>query len=331
MHKICHSFLTVYLLQYIGSATGMLRIFPARASRECGSYDPRERPWYKGAVPNTISSAAPRHVVFLLDKSLSMGELMGTGNSTITKLDYMKRIVTHTLRFLTDNDSVAVVTFAENARVRGVIGLEPPFYWKPANSSNIEQLINEVNALIPSGRSNWIEGFDKAFDLIRRSLSRNAYKPNDECKVENVALLFYSDGDMNLPAGITDAEVTQYVVSRIQGIEGINDEGADLQIYPFLYSIGNPDPRQTAKQISCAASGIWKPITHEMAIQNVTLGYETLFSVPLGDEAHQNFTTWSDPYIFASSQEVGYTVSALLYDRSISPPRFIGAGKYFLC
>lgn len=306
----------------------MFRIFPARASRNCGSYDPRERPWYKGAVPNTISSAAPRHVVFLLDKSLSMGGKMGTGNSTITKLDYMKRVVTSTLTFLTDNDSVAVITFAENARVRGMSG-QPPYYWKPANSTNIEQLINEVNGLQPGGRSNWLEGFDEAFDLIERSLRRNAYSV-DECKVENVALLFYSDGDMNLPAGVTDTEVTQHVASRIKEIEGINDVGADHQIYPFLYSIGNPDPLQTAKQISCAASGIWKPITQEMGIQNVTSGYETLFSVPLGDVAHQNFTTWSDPYIFASSQEMGYTVSALLYDRSISPPRFIGAGMCLL-
>ena len=91
---------------YIGSQTGMFRIFPGRQSRECGSYDPRERPWYKGAVPNTISSAAPRHVVFLLDKSLSMGEPMGP-YSNATKLDYMKQVVTSTLSFLTDRDSVA--------------------------------------------------------------------------------------------------------------------------------------------------------------------------------------------------------------------------------
>lgn len=84
----------------------MFRIFPARQSRECGSYDPRERPWYKGAVPNTISAAAPRHVVFLLDKSLSMGERMST-NSNMTRLDYMKHVVTTTLRSLTDDDSVA--------------------------------------------------------------------------------------------------------------------------------------------------------------------------------------------------------------------------------
>lgn len=56
---------------------------------------------------------------------------------------------------------IEVITFAESARVRGHSALTPPYYWKPANMTNIEELINEVNALQPSGRSNWVEGFDE--------------------------------------------------------------------------------------------------------------------------------------------------------------------------
>lgn len=109
-----------YLLQYFGSATGVFRIFPGRHSRECGQYDPRVRPWYKvssrlnnnlwhfqppsrliiagcpsyiklkGAVPSTISNTVkPRHVVMLLDKSLSMGDTM-SATTNQTKLSYMK-------------------------------------------------------------------------------------------------------------------------------------------------------------------------------------------------------------------------------------------------
>lgn len=86
------SFVVNYLFQYFGSATGMFRIFPARHSRECGQYDPRERPWYKGAVPLTISNTVkPRHVVMLLDISLSMGDPMSP-KSNQTKLGYMKNM-----------------------------------------------------------------------------------------------------------------------------------------------------------------------------------------------------------------------------------------------
>ena len=35
---------------FFGSSTGVFRIFPARQSRECGSFDPRLRPWYQASV-----------------------------------------------------------------------------------------------------------------------------------------------------------------------------------------------------------------------------------------------------------------------------------------
>lgn len=84
----------------------MFRIFPGRTSNQCGGYDPRERPWYKGAVPQTISDEAPRNIVLLIDKSLSMGDPMSP-NSNVTKLEYAKSVVIPVLRELTENDSVA--------------------------------------------------------------------------------------------------------------------------------------------------------------------------------------------------------------------------------
>jgi len=35
---------------YFGSSTGVFRVFPATHSRECGTYDPRVRPWYQSTV-----------------------------------------------------------------------------------------------------------------------------------------------------------------------------------------------------------------------------------------------------------------------------------------
>ena len=42
-------------------------------------------------------------------------------------------------------------------------------------------------------------------------------------------------------------------------------------------------------------------------------------------DAFMNYTRWSKPYIFTYSGKLGYTVSALAYDRSVQPARFAGA------
>ena len=44
----------------------------------------------------------------------------------------------------------------------------------------------------------------------------------------------------------------------------------------------------------------------------------------MGTDAFYNYTTWSQPYKFSSGR-LGYTVSALVYDRQVEPPRFKGA------
>lgn len=207
----------------------------------------------------------------------------------------------------------AVITFAENAHIRGTNEKDPPFFWKPANNSNIQLLIDEVDALQASGRSNWLEGFDLAFDVIDNSLEHINSNGTDECKVENVALLFFSDGAMNLPVGITDQEIIQFVASRVRSAEAIG-EGGDFYVHPFYFSVANDDPIQLTKDISCASGGIWKPLTEEMGPGYATIGYETLFSTPMGTNLFYNFTTWSDPYTFTSSGKTGVCVQRTLIE-----------------
>ena len=44
----------------------------------------------------------------------------------------------------------------------------------------------------------------------------------------------------------------------------------------------------------------------------------------LGDGANEGFTAWVEPYAFSTGGGMGTTVSAPVYDRSASPPMFIG-------
>ena len=234
----------------------------------------------------------------------------------------MKKTVNWALSSLSEKDTISVIRFGEKASIVGHPGASPPYLWYPATEDRIERIINDVNAIEVSGRSNLLNGFDFAFDLIDNSLkSILANSKSDKCKVENIAFLFFSDGKMNLPSEVDSQKLIDFASSRVDQIEA----AGSTHMHTFLYSISNPDVNQVAKQMSCAIHGFWKPVTSSMTPANVTLGYQTLFSTPLGIEHLYNFTAWSDPYIFTSSGESGYTVSALVYYREVEPPRFMGA------
>mmetsp|Transcript_25508 Transcript_25508/g.51932 ORF Transcript_25508/g.51932 Transcript_25508/m.51932 type:complete len:162 (+) Transcript_25508:465-950(+) len=53
---------------YFGAHNGMFRQIPASHREECGSYDPRRRPWFVAA------SSGPKDVVLILDVSGSMSD-----------------------------------------------------------------------------------------------------------------------------------------------------------------------------------------------------------------------------------------------------------------
>merc|ERR1719197_178008 len=53
-------------------------------------------------------------------------------------------------------------------------------------------------------------------------------------------------------------------------------------------------------------------------------GYYQLLARGLGDQVNEGFTAWVEPYSFATGGVMGTTVGAPVYDRSVSPPHFIG-------
>jgi len=305
---------------YFGSDTGVFRIYPARQSEECGKYDPRTRPWYQAALPSTIRNAVkPRRVIIMLDTSRSMGEPLNR-KSEQTKLSYMKQSVIAVLNTLSQNDSIAVIRFAEIPFLINRPTQLPPLLWEKATKGTVENIIERVDALEVNGRSNWNDAFGFAFNLIKNSLESPATGDETYCDLENIALLFFSDGEYNLPAGATDESVVSFVSTKVFETESMGD----YHVHMFLYTLGHNDPSGVEKQISCAVDGFWKPVVQGTSPVNVTNGYQTLFSIPMGTNAFYNYTTWSNPYNFTSGN-LGYTVSALVYDRNVEPPRFEGA------
>ena len=307
---------------YFGSDTGVFRIYPARQSQECGQYDPRTRPWYQAALPSTIRNAVKaRRVIIMLDTSRSMIEPLDAGRSEHTKLSYMKQSAVAVLNTLTANDSIAVIRFAEIPRLVNRPTQLPPLLWEKASKATVENMIESVNKLEVNGRSNWNDAFAFAFNLINNSLESGAAIGDESyCDLENIAVLFFSDGGYNLPMGATDDSVASFLSAKVKETENMGD----YHVHMFFYTLGDNNPNGVEKKLSCAVDGYWKPILRGTSPANVTNNYQTLFSTPMGTNAFYNYTTWSNPYNFSSGGS-GYTVSALVYDRNVEPPRFKGA------
>jgi len=52
--------------------------------------------------------------------------------------------------------------------------------------------------------------------------------------------------------------------------------------------------------------------------------YYKLFALGLGDTENEDFVAWVEPYPYATGGEMGTTVAAPVYDRSVTPPMFVG-------
>ncbi|KAL7551755.1 hypothetical protein ACHAWF_014944 [Thalassiosira exigua] len=255
-----------------------------------------------------------------MDTSRSMNTTMNVKTGE-TKLSYMKKAVTSTVSTLSDEASVAVIRFGELPQLVGRPGAQTPFLWRQATAAHKRRIIDDVQALEVQGRSNWMAAFKLAFGLIANSLLDIKSTKEEACKLENIAVLFFSDGNYNMPLGVTEDDLVSKYSSGVAKVESFGD----YKVHSFFYSLGDTDASQVSKKIACASSGLFAPVTSETSPFNVTSGYQSYFSTPMGTEAFQNYTSWSEIYNFSSSVDLGYTVSALVYNRDVQPPRYMGA------
>lgn len=196
-----------------------------------------------------------------------------------TKLSFMKKAVTSTVSSLSERASVSVIRFGEEAFPVGRSGASAPYLWQSATQAHKEAIIKDVKSIQVRGRSNYIQGFNLAFRLIKNSLQQiQAQNNTGSCDLENIALLFFSDGILNLPGDAKDDDIVKLVSSQVNDIESMGD----YHIHPFFYSLGNSDVNQVEKQLSCAVDGYWEPVIGSTASPtNVTAGYQALFATPV--------------------------------------------------
>lgn len=148
------------LWQAFGSATGLLRYFPAspwidlsNAPTKIDLYDVRRRPWYiQGA-------ASPKDMLILVDASGSVSGLT---------LKLIRQSVSKMLETLSDDDFVNVVYFNEKAQDAACFS-----NLVQANVRNKRILKDAVQSITAKGITNYKGGFELAFEqLAQVNISR---------------------------------------------------------------------------------------------------------------------------------------------------------------
>jgi hypothetical protein len=130
---------------------------------------------------------------------------------------------------------------------------------------------------------------------------------------------------MTEPDGIVPADVKTMVQNRISQTTAVTGKPVLL----FTYSVADKSENQNVhafpRELACSTEfGIWSKIVSDEEIVEALASYYLLFALGLCNEDNQNFTAWVEPYIFRTANILGTTVSAPVYDRTKSPPLFIG-------
>ena len=246
------------------------------------------------------SISGPKDVVLVLDISGSMDQY--------GRLDLAKRAAITVIETLTVADRVAVISFSSEAQQIG--GYDSLIR---TTHENKQLLIQAINKLVPDGPTNFAAAFQTTFDAIDRTIRDEA---TSGC---NIAVLFMTDG--KITKGQFD--VIELVNNRTTHIANEFDRKTTI----FTFSLGKDADHDITKRIACSTGGVWTPVDDLSGdLIDAMSSYYKLYALGLGEGGNEDFASWVEPYEFHNPKgKMGTTVSVPVYDRSVSPPLFLGA------
>ena len=281
---------------FFGTANGAFRIWPAQTDtckdNNRHDFDTRIRPWFIAA------SSGPKDVILVVDTSGSMN------NHNRWKL--AKRATETVINTLTIGDFFNVVLFSSSGRT-----LLNGDQLMMATQVNKKRAIQELSNVIPTGYTNFESAFEVAFDVFDKSSS----EMSSNCQS---AILFLSDGEATTGLGGSNQAQKPQLYDKIRLLNG--NHNAMI----FSYALGSAADREASKEIACSSGGIYTNIPDnggDDLLEHMSAYYK-LFAIQQGISG-KNFTTWVEPYKYASGV-MGTTVSSPVFDRSHNPPLWIG-------
>ena len=287
---------------FYGSQEGVFRIFPARHWEDCERFDPRTRPWYVAA------SSGSKRVVLILDTSIS------TTNNEFKTLQAAAKRVIETLTVL---DRVAVIALNDISHVFAN-KTDGGFVMMDANKENKDFLIKSINALVPSGETNFLGAFNDTFDAMTRTFAEES---RDIC---NSAILFFTDNKMSQLGEENKTAVINLVNATLRNLSN------QKPVLFFTFSISGPDQNdyEFLRKLTCLTEfGVWSEIK-SFGDQNFDglNSYYRLIAYGIGKKGDNDFVTLVEPYEFITGGVIGTTLAAPVYHLSTTggPPLFLG-------
>ncbi len=300
---------------YFSDIYGVFRQIPAKHRSETDSwnYDPRRRPWFVAAM------SGPKDVILVLDRTQGMAP-----TSTCAKFAAAKEAAITVIETLTVSDRVAVVSFADNATIVSLDGVDGNNMLIEASNENKKLFREKINSIEADGVTNFTAAFDEAFTVLSNSLD-HAEHSGQGC---SIAVIFLTDGaitDLNDEDGTLTKKLTDEVITLINNRTAQLEDLWEKKITIFAYSFGGePDDidAEVIKELACAADGIWAHVGDENAddMISVMADYYKLYATGLGaGKDNEDFVSWVEPYIFESDGKLGTTVSVPVFNRTKTP------------
>ena len=212
------------------------------------------------------------------------------------------------IKTLTVADRVAIIAFSDVAtQVGGYTGLIR------ATSANKKELIAAIDNLEAASATNFYDAFSTAFDALDQIIM------NESTSGCNIAILFMTDGQITVGGG--HSEVIDLVNLRTDQLA----QNFNRKTTIFTFSLGVQADHATTKIIACNTGGIWSPVDDFTDDLVRAMGsYYKLYALGLGEGGNEDFTAWVEPYMFHTSGKMGTSVSTPVYDKSVTPPLFLG-------
>jgi hypothetical protein len=206
------------------------------------------------------------------------------------------------IKTLTIADWFSVVIFSSDA---ATLGRGDSRYLQQATAANKIAAYASFDSVHIGGGTNFMAGFSKAFEVLGASVEQE-----------------YTAGCHKAILFLTDGQNTEGTSAEVLSAIATGNEPYDASI--FAYSLGAGADSELPKSIACQNSGVWAQIADGADLVGSMSSYYQLFARGLGDQENEGFTAWVEPYKFASGDIFGTSVAAPVYDRTLTPPHFIG-------
>lgn len=215
----------------------------------CNWDDPREQSWYVSAV------SGPKDVVIVLDMSGSMARCAAGSTGDIsncaTRIEVAKVAVKKVIETLNEVDYAQVVIFGGsascypstlyNAETYCNGASDKALQMTEANKALLEQYVDDLT-VIDGAATGFLKGFDKAFDILDRSVS-------DATAGCTKVILFFTDGAgtrlPNAAAASADYTALKTAVNARNNVDVATGAGAPHQAHVFWYSVARPSTEFT--------------------------------------------------------------------------------------